>query len=188
LLVVVAGVPGTGKTSVGSRLARLLGLGFTTLSWLVLEHGAWRGYDRERRSFVVDVERLCEVLPRRGVFETHWLGVLAECSVRPDAVVVTRCHPLVLLRRLQRRGWPLRKVAENVEAELVGVVASEALGFAEQGLAGLVLEVDTSSIGVEEAVRRIVEGLRRGGGSCCIDWLEVLGEDRLLSLLSSVGG
>ena len=142
MLVVLVGVPGTGKTSLGVRVARLLGLGFSTLSWLVLEHGAWSRYDRERRSFVVDVPKLCPWLPRSGVFETHWLGVLWECGVNPDAVVVTRCRPDVLIHRLRRRGWPARKVVENVEAELVGIIVDEALEAARRGVR--VFEVDTS--------------------------------------------
>lgn len=188
-LLVVAGVPGTGKTILGSWLARVLGLRFTTLSWLVLEHGAWRGYDPERRSFIVDMDRLCAYMPRVGaVVETHWVQGVVGCGVKPSAIVLLRCNPLILLRRLMLRGWPPRKVAENVEAEMLGVVAAEALQAAESTGAMLV-EVDTSHdpdpAGVAAHIARLLDRGVEGRG-CCIDWLELLGDEGMEELLSKL--
>ena len=187
--LVVAGVPGTGKTILGTWLARVLGLRFTSISWLVLEYGAWRGYDVERRSFVVDMDRLCRHIPREGfVIETHWLQGIVECGVNPEAIILLRCNPLALLKRLRRRGWPPRKVAENVEAELLGVIVTEALQAAESAGAMLV-EVDTSSnpdpVGVAERVGKLLaEELREL--KCCIDWLTLLSENELDALFSEL--
>lgn len=188
-LLVVAGVPGTGKTVLGSWLARVLGLKFASISWLALEHGAWKGYDVERRSFILDMDRLCRHMPREGfVIETHWLRGIIECGVKPEVIVLLRCNPIVLLRRLKRRGWPPRKVAENVEAEMLGVVAVEALQAAESTGAALV-EVDTSSdpdpVDVAEHIGKLLlEG--KGDSRCCIDWLTLLSEDEVAALLSEL--
>ena len=194
MVVVVAGVPGSGKTSLASRLARLAGRPFTTMSWLVLERGLWVGYDAERRSFVIDEERLCRELGglTRGepgiVFETHWPQPVVECSeARIEAIVLTRCRPDVLLERLRRRGWPERKVLENVEAELLGVLAADAREAAEAAGAPL-LEIDTTAVTPWEAARRVLEALQRGRTwGCCIDWLSEMPPDRLERILTLLG-
>ncbi len=173
-LIVVAGVPGTGKSIIGSRLACSTGYRFTTVSWLALEHGVWNGYDVLRRSFVLNGDALCrllEGLKGRWIVETHWLGFLAECrGVEVERVVVTRCRPSVLWRRLRRRSWPLRKVVENVEAEFLGVVAYEALELFDE----LVEEVETSGLGKR--------------GKCCIDWSLFENEVEFVSRLALYTG
>ena len=137
-IIVVAGVPGAGKTTLGRLLARAWGLAFLRLSSLVLEHGAWSRYDPAGRGFVIDVEGVCGVLrgyvERLGgfVLETHWPGVVSECGLSGlvRGVVAVRCRPGVLSARLRRRGWRCGKLVENVEAEALGVVAREAYELA----------------------------------------------------------
>ncbi len=180
-LIVVAGTPGTGKSFLGSRLARVLNRRFTTVSWLVFLEGLWVEYDASRRSFVVDDEKLVSVLRRLGsyVVETHWLEVFEDVDV--EFIVLTRCNPLTLVKRLKARSWPLRKIAENVEAELVGVIASEAAKFVEKGIP--VYEVDTTERSVDELVREVLEAYRARRSKCCVDWLEKLSSSELNSVI-----
>ncbi|WP_236698180.1 adenylate kinase family protein [Pyrodictium occultum] len=187
----MAGVPGTGKSLVGSRVARLLLRRFTTLSWIVLEKGLWTGYDADRRSFIADYDRLVREIRyyQDYVVETHWLEPFETILDAIEAVVVTRCNPLVLLERLQRRGWPPAKIAENVEAELVGVVAAEARRLVDKGVP--VVEIDTTQMDPDDAAKLVVDMIGRGVSRCCIDWLSVLEGDELgflLEKLSSLGG
>ena len=184
----MAGVPGTGKTMVGSKLAKRLGCRFTTLSWLVLEKGLWISYDRGRRSFIVDYSRLVDLLKAFFsmkdciVFETHWLEPFSEIDKLVQKVLLLRCHPIVLYKRLSRRGWPRRKIAENVEAELVGVVASEALEY----FSDRVVELDTTRLSVYEAVEGALR-LLSSHSRCCIDWLEKIEEKELQELIGLIG-
>ncbi len=85
-----------------------------------------------------------------------------------------------MLERLKRRGWPWRKVVENVEAELVGVIAFEAQSL----FPDRVVEIDTSSGGVEHALKealKSVRGVRRR--RCCLDWLSVLSDEEVSTLI-----
>jgi adenylate kinase len=147
----LSGVPGTGKTAIADALAsriRVIHLGA-----LARDAGLLGERDEERSgAFVVDLDALAGALeraaPRRGdsaLVEGHYAHELD-----PDAVVLLRCDPTVLLRRLAERGWSEAKVRENVEAEALDVLAAEVL---DAGVPAR--EVDTTRLSVDEAAARV---------------------------------
>jgi adenylate kinase len=87
-------------------------------------------------------------------------------DVGASVIVVLRCRPDVLGKRLKKRGWPIAKIRENVEAERIGVISSEAKGK--------VFEIDTTSLApaaAAAAMERVLKGKgKRYKGS--IDWIE----------------
>ncbi len=88
-----------------------------------------------------------------------------------DLSIVLRCHPDILEKRLEAKGWRSAKVRENVEAEALGVITQEA---SERGSA---FEVDTTSRSPQDTARIVLEVLEGGGqqyraGS--VDWSEVI--------------
>lgn len=188
MFIAVAGSPGTGKTSIGSRLSEELGCHFASLSVLVLEKRLWSGYDKERRSFVVDYNKLVSELRRIAkhhscvVLDTHWVEPLYMAGVQVAKIIVLRANPLDLLRRLERRGWPPSKIAENVEAELLGVITSEALEFFRD----VVWEIDTTGKKIVETLAEAQAGLATRRTRCCIDWLSLLSDEELSIILDYV--
>ncbi len=64
-----------------------------------------------------------------------------------DRLVILRCRPDVLRGRLEARGYPPAKVAENVEAEALDVVLCEAL---ERHPPEHLLELETTARSAEE--------------------------------------
>jgi adenylate kinase len=83
-------------------------------------------------------------------------------------VVVLRCEPGALKDRLRARGYDHKKIVEDVEAELIGVVSSDAFdAYGEKKT----WEVDTTRTTPGEAaaaVSRIVDGAPRRAPR--IDW------------------
>ncbi|SPC66601.1 related to FAP7 - involved in the oxidative stress response [Ustilago sp. UG-2017b] len=81
------------------------------------------------------------------------------CDVWPerwiDLVVVLRCDHGVLWERLEKRGYPINKIQENNEAEIMGVVADDARqSYPEEA----VVELTSEETGhVEQNVERIVQ-------------------------------
>ncbi len=150
--VALTGTPGTGKSTVAQRLSA--DLHATELQDLALRLGA--GRRQNRRSVEVDLSSLrrkfrsyARTVPT-GVVVGHLAGLL---PVR--YIIVLRCHPRELGRRLRRVGRSAPDRAANVLAEALDIVLVEALG------AGVpVREVDTTHRS-PAAVARMVEGLVR---------------------------
>lgn len=121
--VALTGTPGVGKTTVAAVAA---GNG-----WTVVDVKAWArqagcvvAYDEADQAVVIDVDRLAERMPDgdRLVFEGHLSHLLPV-----DQAWVVRCDPAVLRPRLEARGYAPAKVAENLEAEALDLLLSEAL-------------------------------------------------------------
>jgi adenylate kinase len=78
------------------------------------------------------------------VIESHYAH-----DVPNDVSVVLRCRIEELRKRLGKRGWPSRKVEENIQAEIFAVCLEEAKSL------GPVVEVDTTTASPEQAVAEI---------------------------------
>jgi len=72
-----------------------------------------------------------------------------------DAVVVLRCHPEELKKRLAKKGWSEKKMRENLEAEALDIVLERALEKHER-----VWEVETTGKEIKEVseeVKKIID-------------------------------
>lgn len=170
--VVVTGTPGTGKTSAVEVLEGDSGfdLDVVHLNDLIREEGLWDERDDERDSLVADLEEVAERLEGRDdvLVESH----LAH-HLDADKVVVLRCHPEELERRLRERGEPDAKVSENAESEALDVILSEAVN--EHGVES-VYEVETTDSTPEAVAAEIVAVVAgdREPSAGEVDYLEYL--------------
>jgi len=181
--IVIAGTPGVGKTTVSSILARKLNAVHVDLSRLALEKNLTLYYDEERESYVIDEEKLVnEVLKlasvhERLIIDTHYPEILPKDFV--DVVIVLRLKPSILEKRLLAKNWPLKKVRENVLAELLSVVTVNAI---EKFGAEKVFEIDTSGMSVENVVEKVLEILSnpdKHERGFRVDWLTLLPIDEV---------
>ncbi|WP_247728597.1 adenylate kinase family protein [Halovivax limisalsi] len=123
--VAVTGTPGTGKTTATARLAdRLDEHDLVHLNEVIEDESLYTDVDDERDSVIADLDALDAVLADRRdvVFESH----LAH-HLDADRVVVLRCEPATLERRLRERGESEAKARENAESEALDVILSEAV-------------------------------------------------------------
>lgn len=120
--VAVTGTPGVGKTTAVEQLDTDLEV--IHLNEVIREEGFSTGEDAERGSLVADVDALAEWLDGREdcLVESH----LAH-RFSADRVVVLRCHPEELVRRLTERGESEVKARENAESEALDVILAEAV-------------------------------------------------------------
>jgi adenylate kinase len=152
--VAITGTPGTGKTSATELLDTDLGV--LHLNDIIEREGLYTERDTERDSLVVDLESLREYVgDREGIIESHLAHHLPV-----GRVVVLRCEPDELERRLLERGESEAKAEENAESEALDLILSEAV--TEHGLEKM-CEIDTTERAPEEVAReieRVISGER----------------------------
>ncbi|MEO2083726.1 MAG: adenylate kinase family protein [Desulfurobacteriaceae bacterium] len=163
--IAVTGTPGTGKTTVSKLLSKRLGIPHYEISRVVKEKGLYSEYDSHRESFIVDIEKLKNFFSR---IESFIADGLVSHYLPVDIVVILRTEPNLLRKRLQERGYSAEKVEENVEAERLAVIASEALSSP----GARIIHIDTSRRRPEEVVDLIIKGLKGEEVFDDVDWLE----------------
>jgi adenylate kinase len=172
----ITGTPGTGKTEISKELSKKLGWKLISINNLAEELNAYLGQDKERKAKILDMEKINDYLEEVEddvIIEGH-----TTHEVPCDIVVVLRCNPDVLEKRLKERySDNPEKTRENLDAEILSVITSDAIENNE-----VVYEIVTSEKSVDENVQEIV-GILDGNtekyevGS--IDWLEDY-EEKLL--------
>ena len=166
--VAVTGTPGTGKSTATELLADEYDV--IHLNELITgDEALWTERDDERDTVVADLDAVAD---RLG----DWSGVLDSHLAHQfdvDRVVVLRCHPELLERRLRERGESDAKARENAESEAIDVILSEAV--ADHGLEN-VYEIDTTDADPEsiaDAIRDVIDGEREPSAGT-VDFTEYL--------------
>jgi len=183
-IIGVTGTPGTGKKSVAPLLAKGLRVQCLSIDEVARSHGL---LERRGGEWEVDAGALRRELHGFSV-PTVIYGHLLPHSIDERLVsraVVLRCEPSVLKRRLAARGYSQKKVIDNVESELIGVVSSETFeAFGE----AKTFEIDTTNMVPEDAAgasKGVIAGDSKPDPR--IDWTLAYDTGARLRALLSVG-
>lgn len=127
----LTGTPGTGKTTVAALL-RSIAPDLEVMEVPDLVEGSARRRSSPGRTVEVDLAQAAHALRDRG--RTRGTGALLVVGhlahlLPVQDVLLLRCRPSVLERRLRRKGVAERWVRENVEAERLDVILLEAVGL-----------------------------------------------------------
>jgi adenylate kinase len=158
----ITGTPGTGKTMVGTELARR---GHTVVHLTTTVGPYVTGDDEERDAQIIDIDRwAAEFVPVNGFVEGH-IAHFLPC----DRIVVLRCRPDELKKRLALRKYRNEKIQENADAEALDVCLIETV---EAFDSRQILELDTTEQDAAYCADRIElfvqDHIPSGFGS--IDW------------------
>ncbi|MBD3313002.1 AAA family ATPase [Candidatus Woesearchaeota archaeon] len=133
-IVIVTGTPGTGKTTIAKKLARKHNLDYIDVNDIVKEHKLSEGYDRKRKTRIVDEKKLAKILEsiikqarkerRRLIIDSHMSHCIDPKLV--DLCIVTRTSLRKLANRLKRKGYHKAKIEENLECEIMDIILEEA--------------------------------------------------------------
>ena len=153
MMIAVTGTPGTGKTTVSERLEDE-GYSVVHLTEYFEDKDIGEEVNGERE---IRIGEMKQSLEEEGFDEETVIeGHLAH-HFPVDICVVLRCRPDELEERLSGRDYSDRKVEENVEAEKLDIILSEAVQNQET-----VVEVDTSEKSSEQTVKDLLEKVERG--------------------------
>ena len=171
--VAVTGTPGTGKTSSTDALAQAQSGGDVEVIHLnehIETEGLYSDVDEARDSLVADPDALAGWLDERELGGDEDAGALAigvlvveshlAHLLDADRVVVLRCRPEELERRLNERGVDESKANENAESEAIDAILAETV---ERYNTENVYEVDTTDLTPAEVgkeIGRVIAGER----------------------------
>jgi len=180
LIIWVTGTPGVGKTATGRELAKRLGIGFIDLPEYVSMNNLYK--ERlEDGTMVVESRRLAQHLSKHVKGDTVIAGhITVKVRGHETRCVVLRLNPLQLRERLEERGYSVEKVAENVEAEFLGVVYLDALRVFGKNR---VSQIDVTGKEASDVVNRCVDVLEGRDAGDDVEWMSRLDEAAVSQLL-----
>ncbi len=107
--------------TVSSALSNISNLEFISINEFAIKNHFAKRVGLE---YVIDTRRLRgKIETRNRVVSGHLLPYVVP-NKDLDLVIVLRCSPRTLRKRYEARKYPERKIVENVEAEMIGVIAA----------------------------------------------------------------
>ena len=190
--IIISGTPGTGKTTISNHLCNYVNAEVISLNKLILERNYVLEYDDERETSIVDevklnknMERIIEDYSSKSsdylIIESHFTDVISESFM--DFIIILRCHPDELYKRLKKRGYKKKKIIENIQSEILG---SSVNYFIEKNLNLQLYEIDTTKSDINTISNKIVD-IIKGNKELSeyyigkIDWLEELSNENRLN-------
>ena len=158
MIIALTGTPGTGKSSV-SKILQKNGVETVDLNKVVVDKDFLIAYDEIRDSKIADVDKLNDYI-KKSYGDKNLVfvqGHLSHLLKNVDKVVILRCHPNKLQKRLFNKGWEKKKIEENVEAEILDVILCETMYV---HLEKNVFEIDTTDESADSAASMIMELIR----------------------------
>jgi adenylate kinase len=190
-IIIISGTPGCGKTSVANELSKLIAGEVISLNELATSNDFSFKYDEERKTLIVDfkiflpyiikkIKKMKSINPPFLIIESHFSDIIPNKYI--DFAFVLRCDPDELMNRLKKKNYNLKKINENIQAEILGNCVNYVIN---KKVKKPLLEIDTTNLSIEIIAKKIRDilidkekGVNYSIGK--IDWLEKLyQEDRL---------
>jgi adenylate kinase len=175
-VILITGVPGTGKTTISKLLSKKINATHIELSQFAKEKNLIIQKDIERDTQIVDLFEIQKHLEK----EIHGSrkAIIIDGHYAQDVVVselvnwifVLRRAPWILIEELSKRGYHTNKIWENVESELLGTCILEAF---ENFKECQICEIDTSDQSPEVTLE-VIMNILNGNTPCTlrrVDWL-----------------
>ena len=135
-VIIVTGSVGSGKTTLAKKLAKKYNLNYIDVNKIIKKYGISEGYDRKRKSKIIDLNKLNKVLvkeinnyksiknKKNGVIiYSHLSHHLSKKYV--DLCIVTKCYLKELEKRLKKRRYSKSKIRENLDVEIFDICLNE---------------------------------------------------------------
>lgn len=163
-VVIISGTPGTGKTTVSKEMTKVINAQVISLNDISIKKKFYTKYNSKRDTYVIDEENLIRYVlkiikdydPEKTDFlliESHFSDIIPNNII--DYVIILRCNPDELLKRLKKKSYNEEKIAENVQSEILGNSVNY---FINKNIKKPLLEIDTTNLNIENIVN-IIKGI-----------------------------
>ena len=130
--IIVSGCVGTGKSKIAKKISKEKNYKYVDITKLIKKYNLSEGYDKKRKSLIVDTKKLNKVLIGliKNSKETLIIGGHLSHYLDKEYVklcIITKCNLKELKRRLEKRGYSKSKIRENLDAEIFDTCRIEAL-------------------------------------------------------------
>lgn len=154
-VIALTGTPGTGKSS-ATKILEKKGFAAIELNSEIKKRRLYSSYDRKRKTHVADFGKIEKFLKKelkkyknkKVIIDSHLSHLLPASIV--NAVIVLRCSPNDLEKRLEKKGWDKGKIRENIEAEIIGLIEYEARKRHRK-----VFVIDSTKLTAEQVAKKI---------------------------------
>jgi len=167
--IAITGTPGIGKSTLAKRLAKSLNYDLIDLNEIVKKQKLYTKYDRSLKTYVIEISDFKKYMnkylknKKNVILDSH-----LSHFIKVSMVIVLRCEPSELKKRLRKKRWSTKKVQTNVEAELMNIIANEAYSYNKK-----VFEIDTTGLNEEKTEKNILKIIKSRKKQKKIDWMNI---------------
>ena len=149
-IIFITGTPCTGKTTISENLSQKLGWDLVKINDLAISSNLVLGIDEDKGYKIIDIDALDKTLFNIISSSDNLIveGHLSHLCHGADKLIVLRCNPETLEKRLALRNYSDAKIHENLEAEALGVCSAESLDIYQNN----VYELDVTDLSVDDVV------------------------------------
>ncbi|MGC8571721.1 MAG: AAA family ATPase [Candidatus Micrarchaeia archaeon] len=120
LIIAVTGIPATGKTTFAKKLSKEINIENLEINGFAKHHDVYIGKDSFGTK-IVDIKKLSKLLNKyikKNRKDLILVGHLAaDLNIKYDVAIILRSNLKTLAKRMERRGYPIEKIRENLIAE-----------------------------------------------------------------------
>lgn len=157
MLIAIDGVPGTGKSAVSKELSKMIKAEIIDIKDIAVRNQMVDGLDEKRMSIVINENRISSAIKKetkekgKYILDSHLAHFTNKKLVK--LLIILRCNPKVLEKRLEKRKYSKAKVAENAMAEYLDTILIESL---KRGYRNRIHEIDTTNKEAKNIAKEIV--------------------------------